>query len=147
MSVRVVLLGVGLLGAIFAIGCRRSSTSHWSTTETTYPTPTFPDSSEVASIRIAPQVSLKSGVMPEGPLTKLEQIAEVLDWLRGIHWSGRPTYNIRTADLPPVSQLILTMKNGERLTFGFFERGIIFGDWAWSADTDQLKAIFRKAGA
>jgi hypothetical protein len=144
MRARFLFLAAGLLTAA-AIGCG-SSPANPLPGGGVDRRPAIPDAGDVTEVRIEPQVSLKQGYWPENRLTDAGPIGEVIAWLNGIDWSKQPT-DIRRADLPPLSQLILTRRDKATQKFGLIDRGIIATPWLWTADTDRLKMIFKKAAA
>jgi hypothetical protein len=142
----ILILATGLLLALLSGACTRTPSLGQGQKQAVGGRPVLPKADEIVSVRIVPQENLRPGTWPENPLTQPEPISEVIDWLKDIDWSAKPG-DIRVMDLPPVSQLILERKTGPAVEFGLLDGGIIHDMGLWRADTDRLKAIFRRGGA
>jgi hypothetical protein len=76
-------------------------------------------------------------------LTRREDVAEVLDWLRGIDWS-RPGKDMKAMKLALMGTITVERAVGPPLRFYYTRESVIHDNGLRGADTTRLKEIIRR---
>jgi hypothetical protein len=130
-------LSVALL--VGAAGCLPSAARN-------QPQPDVPAVSDVANIHLT-SIGSSLGQAYDVTLTREQDVAVLLDWLRQIDWSPSRAHDLRNVGLAPVGKITISLKDGTSQSFDLSGGSIIVNHWEWPADTDRLAEIARQAGA